>query len=79
MTWIRDGVASRTRAGILPLYSEMVGKHLKCCFHFWVIQFRKNMEGLEHVQRRAAKMVRDVELKTCKEELRDLGMFFPEN
>ena len=37
-------------------------------------QFCKDMEGLEHVQRRATRLVRDLELMSCGE----LGMFILE-
>ena len=50
LLWIRNGVASRPRAGILPLCSTLVGQNLKCYVQFWVPQIRKDMEGLKRVQ-----------------------------
>ena len=39
LAWIKNGVASRTRAMVPSLYSALVRQHLKCYVQFGVPQF----------------------------------------
>lgn len=68
-------MASRTSEGIILLYSAGVSLFLKSRVQFWAPKFRKGIEVLKQVQRRAIEYLKDLEHKLCEEQPRELGMF----
>ncbi|GAB0181297.1 mitochondrial enolase superfamily member 1 [Grus japonensis] len=67
---IRSSMTSRSREGIVPLYSAFKRPHLEYCIHLWGLQHKKDMELLEQVQRRP-----QMEHLSYEDKLRELGLF----
>lgn len=60
---------------IIPVWSALVGPHLQHGAHSWYAPFKKGIDTLERAQRRATKMIKELENLLCGERLKELGLF----
>lgn len=66
-------MAGTTREFIATIYMALVRLHFKQCSVLGP-QYKKNVELLEHGQRRAIKLVKGLGNKDYEEELREMGL-----
>ena len=60
---------------ILPLYVTLVRPQLEYCVQFCAPHFRRDVDNIERVQRRATRMIQGQQGKPYNERLRDLNLF----
>ncbi|GAB0188021.1 UV-stimulated scaffold protein A [Grus japonensis] len=72
---IKRSVTSRSRRGILPLYSAVVRLHLEYCVQLWGPQYKERHGAVGASPEEAMKMMRGLEHLSYEDRLRELGLF----
>jgi len=67
---IRNSVTSRSR----EMFREDLGSG-EYCVQFWALQYKKDVEAMEHFQIITVKLLKDVEHRSYRGRLRKLGLF----
>jgi ribonuclease P/MRP protein subunit RPP40 len=71
---INRNFTCKAKKVILPLYKSIVRPHLDYCVQAWRPHYRKDIDMLEKVQRRATRMVEGLEGYSYGDRLRILGL-----
>ena len=73
---IKSSVASRAREVILSLCCVLVRPHLwSTLSRYGVLRYRRDVDLLECIQRRATKMIQGMEHLSYEDRLKELGLF----
>ena len=68
VSWAHQRRVSQQGWGVIvPFSSALARPHLKYCIQIWGPQYRKDVELLERVQRRAMNMIRGLEHLLCED------------
>ena len=71
---IKRNFRFKSRSVMLPLYKSKMRPHLDYCMQAWRPHYRKDIDKLEKVQRRATKMVEGLKGYSQSDRLRILGL-----
>ncbi|KAJ7402650.1 hypothetical protein BTVI_84318 [Pitangus sulphuratus] len=72
---IENSVASMTQTVIISLHAALVRLHLEHRVQFLATHYKKDVKVLEKVQRRATKLMKVLEHKSCEEQMMELVLF----
>ena len=75
LSCIHRCISSRSKEVILPLYTAQVRLQLEYCVQLWAPHFKRDVDSMEMVQRRATRMIRGQQGRPYEERLRDLNLF----
>lgn len=70
---MNEGITSRDKEVIIPLYSEFARPHLESCVLFWSLQCKKDADRLEMAQRWGHKCDQRTRKLLYEEKLRELA------
>ena len=76
---IRRNITYKEKSLIIPLYKAIVRPHLEYCIQAWNPHFRKDVDMLEQIQRRATKLIPELRDVTYEERLKECGLTTLEN
>jgi len=68
---IKRNFTDRSKETIMPLYKSLVRPHLEYCVPIWSPYYRKDIELVEGVQRRATKLIDGVRNSHYKEHIKN--------
>lgn len=72
---INRSVLYKIHEVILLLYLALARSQLEHSVQFWALHFKKDVDQLERVQKKAARMSRGLANMTYEERLKELGLF----
>ena len=75
LAFMSRGLEYKSRDVLLRLCKALVRPHLEYCEQFWAPYLRKDVLGLERIQRRFTRMIPGMKSLSYEERLRTLGLY----